>query len=190
MAAGCEQIWSSAIVLWWRIYYPSREFRGNRKRGRWETTVCPRYPPSEQKHSRETKRWTYISRGELQSTVSLTWWLLMAKTRVCHWLSASRVPRNPQCSTTPPWPLKTKCSRFFESLSPRMIPPRSPLLLTRLSFSLSPCCSISLFISKMFMSLSFSSFSPTSLFSTFFGSIREKMYSFLWNTNGKSTLDS
>lgn len=132
----------------------------------------------ERKKEKGKKRQTYISRGDLQSTVRLTRWLPMAKTSVCHWLSASRVPRNPQFSMTPLCPLKRKCRRFLESLSPRMRRPRSSLLLTRLT-SVSPCCSLSVFLS--------SSFSPNSLFSTLFGSIKVKMYSFLWKANRKNT---
>lgn len=176
MAAGCEQIWSTAIVLWWRIYCTSREFRGNRKRAWWETDSVPSQWTDALKTNKK-KGSTYISRGELQSTVSLTWWLPMAKTRVCHRLSASRVPRKPQCSTTPPWPRKRKCRRFLENLSPRMIRPRSPLLF----------CRLSLVLSKMFPLLFSSFLSPASLFSTFFGSNKEKMYSFLWKANRKNT---
>lgn len=156
-----------------------------RKHGGRQTVYLPNY----QKHLRGTKRegkeegkgekrQTYISRGDLQSTVRLTRWLPMAKTSVCHWLLASRVPRNPQFSMTPPWPLKRKCRRFLESLSPSMRRPRSSLLLTRLT-PVSPCCSLSVFLS--------SSFSPNPLFSTLFGSIKVKMYSFLWKANRKNT---
>lgn len=186
MAAGHEHVWSSAILLWWQIYYPSREFRGNRKKAWWETDSVPtqlsealkRNKKGRKGRKKREKRQTYISRGDLQSTVRLTRWLPMAKTSVCHWLLASRVPRNPQFSITPPWPLKRKCRRFLESLSPSMRRPRSSLLLTRLT-PVSPCCSLSVFLS--------SSFSPNPLFSTLFGSIKVKMYSFLWKANRKNT---
>lgn len=134
---------------------------------------------STQEEQKKKKRWTYISSGKLQSTVSLTWRLSTTNTRVCHWLSASRAPRKPQCSTTPPWPRKRKCRRFCESLSPRMIRPRSSLLFTLPSFfSIAPCCSLSILSS---------SFCTGPAFSTFFGSIKEKIYSFRWKVKGKNT---
>lgn len=172
---GWEQIWSSAIVLWWRIYKPSGGLRGNRKRGRREAD-------SQQKIDRSTQKGeTYISTGELQSTVSVTP-LLTFKTRVCHWLSASWAPRNTQCSTTPPWPLKRKCRCFLENLSPRMIRPWSSLFLPCLASSLSCFSPLVLLLICKTSPLSFS----VVVFSAVFGSIREKMYSFLCVTDRKN----
>lgn len=129
----------------------------------------------------QTQRgWTHISSDGAQSTVSLTCWLLMAKTRVCHWLSASRVPRNTECSTKPPRPFKRKCRRFLENLSPRRIRPGSSLLFICFIFFSASCSSplIPLLVisetSPLFPSSSSSSTDPL-----FFGSTKEKMYSFL-----------
>lgn len=140
------------------------------------------YQPSYEKHLSRTKRegksvenqresHTYISKGDLQSTVRLTWWPLMVKTRVCHWLSARWVSWNPHFVTTPSWPLKRKCRRFLESLSPRMSRPCSSLLLTNFA-SVSPGCSV-------FVSFS-SSLSLNPCLPTLFTSIKVKMYSCLW----------
>lgn len=155
-AAGQEHVWRSAIVLWWQIYYRSGPFGGNRKKARRETDCMSARLIS--------GRQTYISKGILQSTVRLTRWPLTAKTRVCHWLSARLAPPKPQFSVAPPWPLKRKCRRFLESLSPKMRRPRSFLFFDPVRPPL----------------LSLSSESPCSLL---FGSIKVKMYSFRCRSN-------
>lgn len=171
MAAGQKHVWSSAIVLWWQIYYRSRHFRGNRKKAWWETDSASTQLSEALKRDQMGLGWgvkkkgqTYISKGILQSTVRLTRWLPTAKTRVCHWLSASRAPRKTQFSIAPRWPLKRKCRRFLESLSPTM---RRPCSL--LSFSSFPP--------------SLLSFSSNPAFSSLFGCIKVKMYSFLYRSN-------
>lgn len=144
------------------------------------------YPPREQE-KRKARPWgtktrqTYICMGEAQSTVSFTCGLPTVKTRVCHWLSASRVPRNTQCSIAPPWPLKRKCRHFREILSPRMMRRGSSLLLFRLLFF-----SLSFLFKASPLSSSSSSSSSADLFSTFLGSTMEKTYSLRCKTKRKT----
>lgn len=116
-------------------------------------------------NQRCSKRHTYISKGILQSTVRLTRWPPTAKTRVCHWLSARLAPLKPQFSVAPAWPLKRKCSRFLESLSPKMSRPRSFLFFAAARLPL--------------LSVSTECFCSSAL-----GSIKVKMYSFRCRPNG------
>lgn len=115
------------------------------------------------------KKTTYISMGELQSTVSLTWCCPTANTRVCHWLSASPIPRNTHCSAASEGPFMRKCSRFGDIFSPRRTSPGSGFLLTCSSIS----CFFSIELDPSFVSET-SSFSSSLLLFKYFGASNEK----------------
>lgn len=122
---------------------------------------------------RQKKR-AYISMGELQSTVSLTWCSPTANTRVCHWLSASPMPRNTHCSTASEPPFIRKCNRFGDIFNPRRTSPGSGFLLTCISI----CCFFSVELFPSFVSET-ASFSSCLLLFKYFGASNEKTCSFL-----------
>lgn len=169
MTPGCKYIlhYSRSISLWW----DSRYVTGKKRKA----------DDGRRTEIRENHRWAYLSSSWLQFTVSFMWWRPNTKTSVCHWLGARWMPWKLQCCVAFPWPLKTKCRPFWDNFSPRMILPGFSSLLVSSFFGR---CSSSDIIGSLFFpsKSSFSSF-------MFFGPIREKIYSSLWEKDSKYPQD-